>query len=69
MTFTVSRPSTSGPINENANPIGYVIMGANAPYNTIEYDIAWWHIFNRSLNSDDFQRDAKNDWLITPTFG
>jgi len=69
MTFTVSRPSTSGPINENANPIGYVIMGANAPYNTIEYDIAWWHIFNRALNSDDFQRDAKNDWLITPTFG
>jgi hypothetical protein len=37
--------------------------------NTVEYDIAWWHMFNRALGSDDFKREAANDWLITPTFG
>jgi hypothetical protein len=76
MKFVVSRPS--GPINAIANPTGYIRMGAadpgfvsgiGAPVNTVEYDIAWWHMFNRALGADDFKREAANDWLITPTFG
>lgn len=66
MTFTVSRRV---PIHQNANPIGYVRMGSSGSTSTMEYDIAWWHMFNRALNTDDFQREAENDWQITPTFG
>lgn len=76
MKFVVSRPG--GKIITNPNPSGYIRMGAadpgylnyiGAPVNTVEYDIAWWHMFNRALESDDFMREAANDWLITPTFG
>jgi hypothetical protein len=50
--------------SKNRCDIGFGAVNNSEP-KSFQWDIAWIHIFNNLPTSNEIQRDANNDWLLT----
>jgi hypothetical protein len=41
-----------------------IVMGTQSSGN-MQWDLAWWHVFNTDIRGSVLQRDAHNDWLVS----
>lgn len=46
---------------------GMIYFGGGLPQDaaSFNWDIAWWHLFQNAISSDEMKRDANNNWMIT----
>lgn len=40
-----------------------IVMGTQSN-GSLQWDLAWWHVFNTELRPSVLQRDARNDWMV-----
>lgn len=71
MWFTSNNMSQSFTITNRGAPVTFsphnstILLGSMSNVAVLQWDVAWWHFFNTSLNGTDMQREAKNNWMIT----
>ena len=66
--MNVVQIPADGVINSVNSPALFILGHMNylAGTSSFNMDVAWLHMFNGFLTSDDLKREAMNKWLVTP---
>ena len=59
----LSITNRDGAVITNAPEQTEIVLGTQSS-GSLNWDLAWWHVFNTDIRGSVLQRDAHNDWLV-----